>query len=79
MLRSDMDLEPILAVDDDPDKRKLTIADSVKVQGTIEDIPYLTNKFKIKANYHCYTYTQLHKEINDICTSTELNYLKCRA
>ena len=32
MLRSDMDLEPILAVDDDPDKRKLTIADSVKVR-----------------------------------------------
>ena len=39
MLRSpDMGLEPVLAVDDDPQKRNLAITGGVKVQGTIEDI-----------------------------------------
>ena len=78
MLRSDMDLEPILAVDDDPDKRKLTIADSVKVQGTIEDIPYLTNKFKIKRIIIAIPTLSAsrYKEINDICTSTGIELFK---
>ena len=49
MLRSpDMGLEPVLAVDDDPSKRKLAIAGGVKVQGTIDDIPNLTNRYRIK-------------------------------
>lgn len=73
-----MDLEPILAVDDDPDKRKLTIADSVKVQGTIEDIPYLTNKFKIKRIIIAIPTLSAsrYKEINDICTSTGIELFK---
>ena len=33
-----MGLEPVLAVDDDPQKRKLTIAEGVKVQGKVDDI-----------------------------------------
>ncbi|RIO69612.1 hypothetical protein BUZ39_20030, partial [Staphylococcus haemolyticus] len=37
MLRSpDMGLEPVLAVDDDPQKRNLAITGGVKVQGTIK-------------------------------------------
>lgn len=78
MLRSDMGLEPILAVDDDPDKRKLVIAESVKVQGKIEDIPYLTNKYKIKRIIIAIPTLNAsrYKEINEICTSTGIELFK---
>lgn len=79
MLRSpEMGLEPVLAVDDDPQKRKLTIAEGVKVQGKVDDIPNLVNKFRIKRiiiAIPTLSPTRL-KEINDICNSTEIELFK---
>ena len=49
MLRSqDMRMQPVLAVDDDKNKQKMTITERVKVQGYVEDIPELVKKFRIK-------------------------------
>ncbi|ANK38281.1 UDP-galactose-4-epimerase [Staphylococcus sp. AntiMn-1] len=49
MLRSpNMNLEPVLAVDDDDNKQKIAISEGVKVQGYIKDVPELVNKFEIK-------------------------------
>ncbi|PTE26901.1 polysaccharide biosynthesis protein [Staphylococcus equorum] len=49
MLRSsDMRMQPVLAVDDDINKQKITITERVKVQGYIKDIPELVSKFQIK-------------------------------
>ena len=49
MLRSnDMRMEPVLAVDDDINKQRITITERVKVQGYIKDIPELVKKFQIK-------------------------------
>lgn len=79
MLRSpEMGLEPVLAVDDDPQKRKLTIADGVKVQGTIDDIPNLVNKFRIKRIIIAIPTLKPNrlKEINDICNSTGIELFK---
>jgi len=78
MLRSDMGLEPVLAVDDDPDKRKLVIAEGVKVQGTIEDIPNLANKYKIKRIIIAIPTLNpsRYKEINDICNSIGIELFK---
>ncbi|PTH50560.1 nucleoside-diphosphate sugar epimerase/dehydratase [Staphylococcus capitis] len=78
MIRSDMDLEPVLAVDDDPDKRKLAIANGVKVQGTIDDIPHLTSKFKIKRIIIAIPTLSAsrYKEINEICNSTGIELFK---
>lgn len=79
MLRSpEMGLEPVLAVDDDPQKRKLTIAEGVKVQGKVDDIPNLVNKFRIKRiiiAIPTLSPTRL-KEINDICNSTGIELFK---
>ncbi|WP_285490886.1 polysaccharide biosynthesis protein [Staphylococcus haemolyticus] len=79
MLRSpEMGLEPVLAVDDDPQKRKLTIAEGVKVQGKVDDIPNLVNKFRIKRiiiAIPTLSSTRL-KEINDICNSTGIELFK---
>lgn len=79
MLRSpEMGLEPVLAVDDDPQKRKLTIAEGVKVQGKIDDIPNLVNKFRIKRIIIAIpTLSSARlKEINDICSSTGIELFK---
>lgn len=79
MLRSpEMGLEPVLAVDDDPQKRKLTIAEGVKVQGKIDDIPNLVNKFRIKRIIIAIpTLSSARlKEINDICNSTGIELFK---
>lgn len=43
-----MGMEPVLAVDDDPHKQKIHIAQGVKVQGTTNDIPELIKRFRIK-------------------------------
>lgn len=49
MLRSqDMRIQPVLAVDDDKNKQKMTITERVKVQGYVKDIPELVKKFRIK-------------------------------
>ncbi|PNZ70006.1 polysaccharide biosynthesis protein [Staphylococcus croceilyticus] len=79
MLRSpEMGLEPVLAVDDDPEKRKLTIAGGVKVQGTINDIPNLVNRYRIKRIIIAIPTlsSKRLKEINDICNSTGIELFK---
>lgn len=79
MLRSpDMGLEPVLAVDDDPRKRKLVIAGGVKVQGTIDDIPNLANRYRIKRIIIAIPTLKSErlKEINDICNSTGIELFK---
>ncbi|MDT3959974.1 nucleoside-diphosphate sugar epimerase/dehydratase [Staphylococcus kloosii] len=45
---SNMAMEPLLAVDDDPNKQKMVLIDGVKVQGTITQIPELIEKYKIQ-------------------------------
>src|SRR5699024_1453600 len=79
MLKSpDMKFEPVLAVDDDPQKRNLTIANGVKVQGTIKDIPQLVNKFKIRRIIIAIPTLsgERLKEINDISNSTGIEIFK---
>lgn len=79
MLRSpEMGLEPVLAVDDDPQKRKLTITGGVKVQGTIDDIPNLVSKYRIKRIIIAIPTLSANrlKEINDICNSTGIELFK---
>lgn len=79
MLRSpEMGLEPVLAVDDDTQKRKLTIAEGVKVQGTIDDIPNLVNKYRIKRIIIAIPTLKPDrlKEINNICNSTGIELFK---
>lgn len=70
MLRSqDMRMQPVLAVDDDKNKQKMTITERVKVQGYIEDIPELVKKFRIKKIIIAIpTLSQKRlNEINEIC------------
>lgn len=70
MLRSnDMRMQPVLAVDDDINKQKITITERVKVQGYINDIPELVKKFQIKKIIIAIpTLSQKRiNEINDIC------------
>ncbi|RIM99192.1 polysaccharide biosynthesis protein [Staphylococcus shinii] len=70
MLRSrDMRMQPVLAVDDDKNKQKITITERVKVQGYIKDIPELVRKFDIKKIIIAIpTLNQKRlNEINDIC------------
>ncbi|MGJ5710486.1 polysaccharide biosynthesis protein [Staphylococcus equorum] len=70
MLRSqDMRMQPVLAVDDDINKQKITITERVKVQGYIKDIPELVKKFQIKKIIIAIpTLSQKRlNEINDIC------------
>ncbi|PTK87482.1 hypothetical protein BUZ20_03070 [Staphylococcus haemolyticus] len=79
MLRSpEMGLEPVLVVDDDLEKRKLTIAGGVKVQGTINDIPNLVNRYRIKRIIIAIPTLSANrlKEINDICNSTGIELFK---
>ena len=79
MLRSpDMGLEPVLAVDDDPQKRNLTLNGGVKVQGTIEDIPSLVEKYGIKRIIIAIpTLSSVRlKEITDLCNSTGVEIFK---
>ena len=79
MLRSpDMGLEPVLAVDDDPQKRNLAITGGVKVQGTIKDIPNLVEKYRIKRiiiAIPTLSPSRL-KEITDLCNSTGVDIFK---
>ena len=43
-----MGMEPVTVVDDDLNKQGMSLTTGVKVQGTVEDIPSLIEKFKIK-------------------------------
>lgn len=70
MLRSsDMKMEPVLAVDDDINKQRIAIAEGVKVQELIKDIPMLVKKYEIKKIIIAIPTltTDRLKEINNIC------------
>src|SRR5699024_4605683 len=70
MLRShDMRMQPVLAVDDDKEKQKMTITERVRVQGYIKDIPELVKKFNIKKIIIAIPTLNKKrlKEINEIC------------
>lgn len=79
MLRShDMRMQPVLAVDDDKNKQKLTITERVKVQGYIKDIPELVKKFRIKKIIIAIpTLSQKRlNEINEICNIEDVELFK---
>ena len=79
MLRShDMRMQPVLAVDDDKNKQKLTITERVKVQGYIKDIPDLVKKFRIKKIIIAIpTLSQKRlNEINEICNIEDVELFK---
>ncbi|WP_425356342.1 polysaccharide biosynthesis protein [Staphylococcus hsinchuensis] len=70
MLRSpNMRMEPVLAVDDDINKQRIAIAEGVKVQGVINDIPMLVKKYEIKKIIIAIPTLSADrlKEINEIC------------
>lgn len=79
MLRShDMRMQPVLAVDDDKNKQKITITERVKVQGYIKDIPELVKKFRIKKIIIAIpTLSQKRlNEINEICNIEDVELFK---
>lgn len=79
MLRShDMRMQPVLAVDDDKNKQKITITERVKVQGYIKDIPDLVKKFRIKKIIIAIpTLSQKRlNEINEICNIEDVELFK---
>lgn len=70
MLRShDMRMQPVLAVDDDKEKQKMTITERVRVQGYIKDIPELVKRYNIKKIIIAIPTlsTKRLNEINEIC------------
>lgn len=79
MLRSNnMGMEPVLAVDDDVNKQKITIMERVKVQGYIKDIPELVKKFQInKIIIAIPTLNQKRlNEINETCNIEGIELFK---
>lgn len=79
MLKSqDMRMQPILAVDDDKNKQKITITERVKVQGYIKDVPELVKKFRIKKIIIAIpTLNQKRlNEINEICNIDGVDLFK---
>lgn len=79
MLRShNMKMQPVLAVDDDKNKQKITITERVKVQGYIKDIPELVKKFRIKKIIIAIpTLSQKRlNEINEICNIEGIDLFK---
>ncbi|MGY3479694.1 polysaccharide biosynthesis protein [Staphylococcus cohnii] len=73
-----MRMEPVLVVDDDPDKQKMSIATGVKVQGYITDIPSLVKKFNIKKIIIAIpTLSQSRlREINQLCEGQNVEAFK---
>lgn len=73
-----MGMEPVLVVDDDPNKQKLSITSGVKVQGYISDIPDLVKKFNIKKIIIAIpTLSQNRlREINELCESARVEVFK---
>ncbi|MEB8068892.1 polysaccharide biosynthesis protein [Mammaliicoccus fleurettii] len=73
-----MGMEPVLVVDDDPNKQKMSIASGVKVQGYISDIPDLVKKFNIKKIIIAIpTLSQNRlREINEHCEGTNVEVFK---
>ncbi|RIO10854.1 polysaccharide biosynthesis protein [Mammaliicoccus sciuri] len=73
-----MGMEPVLVVDDDPNKQKMSIAAGVKVQGYITDIPELVKKFNIKKIIIAIpTLSQKRlREINELCEGSKVEVFK---
>ncbi len=73
-----MGMEPVLVVDDDPNKQKMSIATGVKVQGYITDIPDLVKKFNIrKIIIAIPTLSQSRlREINQLCEGQNVEVFK---
>lgn len=73
-----MGMEPVLVVDDDPNKQKMSIATGVKVQGYITDIPDLVKKFNIKKIIIAIpTLSQNRlREINQLCEELNVEVFK---
>ncbi|WP_439709823.1 polysaccharide biosynthesis protein [Staphylococcus equorum] len=73
-----MGMEPVLVVDDDPNKQKMSIASGVKVQGYITDIPDLVKKFNIKKIIIAIpTLSQQRlREINKLCEAENVEVFK---
>lgn len=73
-----MGMEPVLVVDDDPNKQKMSIASGVKVQGYITDIPDLVKKFNIKKIIIAIpTLSQQRlREINKLCEGENVEVFK---
>ncbi|WP_416361250.1 polysaccharide biosynthesis protein [Mammaliicoccus sp. Dog046] len=73
-----MGMEPVLVVDDDPNKQKMSITSGVKVQGYIKDIPNLVKKFNIKKIIIAIpTLSQQRlREINGFCERSQVEVFK---
>ncbi|MBO3078325.1 polysaccharide biosynthesis protein [Mammaliicoccus vitulinus] len=73
-----MGMEPVLVVDDDPNKQKMSIASGVKIQGYIADIPDLVKKFNIKKIIIAIpTLSQQRlREINKLCEGANVEVFK---
>lgn len=73
-----MGMEPVLVVDDDSNKQKMSIAAGVKVQGYITDIPELVKKFNIKKIIIAIpTLSQKRlREINEFCEGSKVEVFK---
>lgn len=73
-----MGMEPVLVVDDDPNKQKLSITSGVKIQGYISDIPDLVKKFNIKKIIIAIpTLSQNRlREINRLCEGERVEVFK---
>ncbi len=71
-------MEPVLVVDDDSNKQKMSIASGVKVQGYITDIPELVKKFNIKKIIIAIpTLSQQRlREINKLCEGANVEVFK---
>ncbi|WP_239738332.1 nucleoside-diphosphate sugar epimerase/dehydratase [Mammaliicoccus sp. H-M32] len=73
-----MGMEPVLVVDDNPNKQKMSITSGVKVQGYISDIPDLVKKFNIKKIIIAIpTLSQNRfREINELCEGARVEVFK---
>ncbi|MBK1407223.1 polysaccharide biosynthesis protein [Staphylococcus hominis] len=73
-----MGMEPVLVVDDDPNKQKMSIVSGVKVQGYITDIPALVKKFHIKKIIIAIPTLSQHRlrEINKLCEGENIEVFK---
>ena len=75
---SNMAMEPVLAVDDNPNKQKMVLVDGVKVQGTIAQIPELIDKYKIQKLVVAIPSLEQSKlaSINDMCNEAGIDLFK---
>lgn len=75
---NNMAMEPLLAVDDNPNKQKMVIIDDVKVQGTIEQIPELIEKYKIQKLVVAIPSLEQSKlaSINEMCNEAGVDLFK---